>query len=160
MPWKDERWLRPAEENSSDATKVVTGRKEALEERLRSQARELALLNRVRSAVAHELEVPGVLSRTVEAVAETCDHTRLKVYLLEGEELVLEHQVGHHEVNGRIPATEGVFGRAVRTGHPVLVEDPDPVGSTDGVTSEICVPLFDGGRLWDCSACRAWAGRS
>jgi PAS domain S-box-containing protein len=127
---------------------LITNRKEA-QERFRDQSRELALLNRVRSAVAHELEVEGVLSRTLEAVAETYGDTRLCTYLLEDEELVLQHQIGDHEVNGRIPAPEGVFGRAVRTGDPVLVEDADPdsVGSTDGVTSEICVPLLDKGEV-------------
>ena len=126
--------------------KAVTERKEA-EEIIRSQSRELALLHRVRSAVAHELEVPGVLSRAVEAIAET--YARLSAYLLEGEELVLQHQVGYEEVIGRIALTEGVFGRAVSTGSPVLVEDvsadPDSLGAMEGVTSEICVPLFDGG---------------
>jgi hypothetical protein len=40
----------------------VTKRRES-EERLRSQSRELALLHQVRTAVACELEVPGVLLR-------------------------------------------------------------------------------------------------
>ena len=73
----------------------VTKRREA-EEKLRSQARELALFHRVRKALARELEVPGVLSRAVEAVAETYGNTRLSAYLLEGGELMLQHQSGYH----------------------------------------------------------------
>ena len=88
----------------------VTDRK-AAEERLRSQSRELALLHRVRSAVAPEMEVRGVLARAVEAVAETHGYTRLGAYLLEGEELVLQHQVGYREVIGGIPLTEGACAR-------------------------------------------------
>jgi diguanylate cyclase (GGDEF)-like protein/PAS domain S-box-containing protein len=126
----------------------VTKRTES-EERLRSQSRELALLHRVRTAVAHELEVPGVLARAVEAVAETYAYSRLSAYLLEGGELVLQHQAGYHEAHGRIPLTKGVRGRAVRSGRPLLVEDvskdPDSLRPIDGVTSEICVPLFDEG---------------
>ena len=126
----------------------VTKRTES-EERLRSQSRELALLHRVRTAVARELEVPGVLARAVEAVAETYGHTRLSAYLLEGGELVLEHQFGYQEALGRIPLTEGVRAQAVRSGRPLLVEDvsadPDSLGPIEGVTSEICVPLFDEG---------------
>jgi diguanylate cyclase (GGDEF)-like protein/PAS domain S-box-containing protein len=125
----------------SDVTKRTVS-----EEGLRSQARELALLHRVRTAVARELEVPGVLSRAVEAVAETYGYTRLSVYLLERGELVLQHQAGRHEALGRIPLTKGVRARAVRSGRPLLVEDvsadPDSLGSIEGVTSEICVPLF------------------
>jgi PAS domain S-box-containing protein len=126
----------------------VTKRRRS-ERRLRSQSRELALLHRVRTAVARELEVPGVLARAVEAVAETYSHTRLRAYLIEGGELMLQHQVGYHEVLGRIPLTKGICARAVRSGHPLLVEDAsadhDSLGPMKGVTSEICVPLFDEG---------------
>jgi diguanylate cyclase (GGDEF)-like protein/PAS domain S-box-containing protein len=132
-PGEDDSGLRQLVENSTEPVKVVTERKEA-EERIRSQSRELALLHRVRSAVANELEVPVVLSRAVEAVAET--YARVSAYVREGEELVLQHQIGYEEEIGRIDPTEGIFGRAASTGGPVLVED---------VTSEICVPLFDGG---------------
>jgi diguanylate cyclase (GGDEF)-like protein/PAS domain S-box-containing protein len=126
----------------------VTKRTES-EERLPSQSKELALLHRILTAVARELEVPGVLSRAVEAVAETYGYTRLSAYLVEGEELVLQHQAGYPEALGRIPLTKGVRARAVRSGRPLLVEDmsadPDSLGPTEGVTSEICVPLFDEG---------------
>jgi len=85
----------------------------------------------------------------MEAVAETYGYTRLSAYLLEDGEMVLQHQVGYHEVLGRIPLTKGVCARAVRAGRPLLVEDvsadPDYLRSIDGVTSEICVPLFDEG---------------
>jgi diguanylate cyclase (GGDEF)-like protein/PAS domain S-box-containing protein len=131
----------------------ITKRRES-EERLRSLSRELALLHRVRTEVAHELEVPGVLARTMEAVAETYGFTRLSAYLLEGGELVLQHQVGYHEALERIPLSKGVCARAVRAGRPLLVEDvsadPDFLGSIEGVTSEICVPLFDAGEAVGC----------
>ena len=139
-PGEDYRWLRSVLEES--------------EERFRSQSRELALLHRVRSAVARELEVSSVLSSAVEAVVETYGYAQLGAYLLEGEDLVLEHQVGHREAIERIPRTKGVCGRVVRTGHPVLVEDvsadPDFIGAMEGVTSEICVPLFDEGEAIGC----------
>ncbi len=138
----------------------LTERKEAeealkeSEERFRSQSRELDLLYRVRSAVAPELDVPSVLSRAVQAVVETYGYTQLGAYLLEGEELVLEHQFGYQGAIERIPITRGVCGRVIRTGRPVLVEDvgtdPDFVGAIEGVTSEICVPLFDEGETVGC----------
>src|SRR5215216_4680601 len=128
-PMEDDRWVRPVVKNSPKNMEVVTERKEAeealkeSEERFRSQSRELALLHRVRIAIADELKVQSVLSKAVEAIAETYDYTRLGAYLLEDEELVLQHQVGCHEVIGRIPLTKGLCGRAVRTGRPVLGED-------------------------------------
>jgi diguanylate cyclase (GGDEF)-like protein/PAS domain S-box-containing protein len=124
----------------------MTRRRES-EEKLGSQSRELALLHRVRTAIARELELPGVLSRAVEAVAETYSHSRLGAYLIEDGELVLQHQVGYQRTPGRIPLTKGDSARAVRAGHPLLVEDVSAdTGSLeviDGVTSRICVPLFD-----------------
>ena len=124
-------------------------RRSGSEEKLRSQSRELVLLHRVRPAVARELEVPNVLRRALEAVAETYGHTRLGAYLIEGEDLVLQHQVGHQEAPGRIPLTKGVRARAFRARRPLLVDDvsadPDSLGSTRGVTSQICVPLCDEG---------------
>jgi diguanylate cyclase (GGDEF)-like protein/PAS domain S-box-containing protein len=124
-------------------------RRSGSEEKLRSQSRELVLLHRVRPAVARELEVPNVLRRALEAVAETYGHTRLGAYLIEGEDLVLQHQVGYQEAPGRIPLTKGVRARAFRARRPLLVDDvsadPDSLGSTRGVTSQICVPLCDEG---------------
>jgi diguanylate cyclase (GGDEF)-like protein/PAS domain S-box-containing protein len=138
----------------------VTERREAeealkkSEERFRVQSRELALLHGVRSAVAHELDVPGVLCRAVEAIVETYGYTGTGAYLLQGGELVLQSKAGSHDAIERIPLTKGVCGRAVRTGHPEFVEDvgvdPDFIGTGRGVTSEICVPLFDGGQTVGC----------
>ena len=75
------------------------------EDRFRRQSRELGLLHRLRSAVAHKLDAPSLLRRAVEAVAEAYGYTRVSAYLLDGEELVLQHQVGYHEVIERIPLT-------------------------------------------------------
>ena len=121
----------------------------ASEERYRNQSRELDLLHRVRTALAQELELRPVLRAVVEAIAETYGYSQVSAYLLEGEDLALQHQVGYREVIESIRLTEGVTGRAVRNGEPVLLEDvctdPDFLGTIEGVTSEICVPLFDGG---------------
>ena len=115
------------------------------EERYRSQSRELALLEQVRTALARELDLTSVFHRVVETTAEAYGYTQVSAYLLDGEELVLQHQVGYRKVIDRIPLTEGVCGRVVRTGEPVLLEDvradPDFLGAIEGVTSEICVPL-------------------
>ena len=139
----------------------VTKRTEA-EERLRSQARELALLHRVRSAVANELEVKGVLARAVEAVADAYDHIRLSAYMLEDGELMLQHQVGYQEAPGRLPLTKGVRTRAVRARRPFLIEDvsaePDFPGSMESVTSQICVPLFDEGQAVGLFDVESWTG--
>jgi diguanylate cyclase (GGDEF)-like protein/PAS domain S-box-containing protein len=121
------------------------------EEIHRRQAQELSLLYRVSSAVAQELDLSVVFRTVVEAVAQTFGYTLVSAYLLENETLVLQHQVGYDRVVERIPISEGISGRVVRTGEPVLLEDvrEDPafIGAVEGITSEVCVPLFDRGEV-------------
>ncbi|MDQ3913215.1 MAG: EAL domain-containing protein [Actinomycetota bacterium] len=117
------------------------------EERRRRQSRDLALLHQVRTALAQELDLWSVFYTVVEAVAKTYGYTQVSAYLLEGDELVLQHEVGYERAIERIPVAEGVSGRAVRTRQPILLEDvrsdPDFIGAIDGITSEICVPLIE-----------------
>ena len=139
----------------------ITERKRA-EERLkeseghhRRQARELSLLHQVRTALAGELDPTAVFRMVVEAVAEAYGYAQVSAYLIEddaeGPTLVLQHQVGYRTVLKRVPVSEGVMGRVARTGRPVLLEDvredPDFLGAIEGITSEVCAPLFDGERL-------------
>ncbi len=125
------------------------------EEKQRYRARELALLHQVRSAYDRELELPALLRAVVEGVAESYGYALVSTYLLEkgqrGTELVLQHQVGYERVIERLPTTEGVMGRVARTGRHALLkdvrEDPAFLGAIEGITSEICVPLSDGGEV-------------
>lgn len=117
----------------------------------RRQARDLALLHRVRTALARELALPDLLHAVVEAVAEALGYTQVSLFLREGDELVLQHHIGYDRVVARIPVSVGVTGRVVRSGEPVLIEDvsadPDFICPIGGVVSEICVPLRDAGRV-------------
>ncbi len=122
-------------------------RLKASEERHRRQSGDLALLHQVRTALAQELDLWSVFYTVVEAIAKTYGYSQVSAYLLEGGVLVLQHGVGYERAIERIPVTEGVSGRAVRTGQPILLEDvrsdSDFIGAIEGITSEICVPLFD-----------------
>lgn len=110
-------------------------------------AQELALLERVRAALANELELHSLYRLIVEAVAETFGYTQVSIYLLHNDRLEVEHQVGYKNIVPTIPLDKGVSGRVVRTGQPALLEDvhadPDFIGAVEGVTSEVCVPVFD-----------------
>ncbi|HET7273485.1 MAG TPA: PAS domain S-box protein, partial [Rubrobacter sp.] len=117
------------------------------EGRHRRQARELSLLYRMSTLLAQEFDLSAIFRTIVEAVAESFGYTQVSAYELEDDVLKLRHQVGYHEVIERIPTSRGVSGRVVRTGRPVLLEDvredPDFLGAIGGITSEVCVPLFD-----------------
>jgi PAS domain S-box-containing protein len=124
----------------------ITERKRT-EEALEQRVRELGLLDKVRSSLTQGLDLPLVIRTVVEGIVETFGYTLVSLYLIKGDVLILQHQVGYHNVIPEIPITKGVSGRVVRTGEPVLLEnvrtDPDFMGAIEDIVSEICVPLFD-----------------
>lgn len=118
---------------------------ESMYEAARRPALELSLMFQVRSALANKLELADVIRTIVEVTAQTFGYKLVSVYLLEGDELVLQHQVGYDQVVARVPINNGVAGRVARTGRAVFLEDvstnPDFIGAVAGLTAEICVPL-------------------
>jgi PAS domain S-box-containing protein len=117
----------------------------------RRQAQELKLLDRVRTALARELELPLVFRTVVEGIAEAFGYTQVSLYLLQGDVLHCQHQVGYSHIIGQIPVTRGITGRVVRTGEAALVPDvrfdPDFIEAMAGIVSEVCIPLRDQGRV-------------
>jgi PAS domain S-box-containing protein len=115
------------------------------------QTQELALLDRVRLAIARELNLPSIIRIVVEAIADTFGYALVTLYWLEDGILVNQYQVGYERACMNIPLDKGISGRVARTGQPVLVEDvcldPDFIGDSDEVVSEVCVPLFDQGQV-------------
>ncbi|HYO29066.1 MAG TPA: PAS domain S-box protein, partial [Thermomicrobiales bacterium] len=115
------------------------------------QARELALLDRVRTAIARDIAVPDLFRTAVEAISDTFGYTQVSLYRVVGEHLLLQHQVGYDRVLTRIPLDQGVMARVARSGEPVLLPDvrdePAFLGAIEGIESEVCVPLRDGDRV-------------
>jgi diguanylate cyclase (GGDEF)-like protein/PAS domain S-box-containing protein len=111
------------------------------------QAQELELLGRVWQALAQDTELSFIFQAVVEGIAHTFGYTQVSLYLVEGEVLRLQHQVGYDQVIEYIPMTQGVAGQVVRTQEPVFLEDvrndPSFLGAIEGIISEVCVPLFD-----------------
>lgn len=114
------------------------------------QAQELSLLDMVRTAITQELDLDALLHRVVESISEVFGYTLVSLYMLEGENLILQHQVGYERVIETIPKTRGITGRVVRTGKAVFLkdikEDAEFLGAFKGILSEICVPLLDHGK--------------
>ena len=123
----------------------------ALLSAVQRQAQELALLDRVRTALARELDLSAVIRTVVEAIAQTFGYTQVSLYLLQNNILKFQHQVGYAHVIYEILLSEGIMGKTVRAGQPTLVEDvraePAFLGAIEGVVSEICIPLFDEGKV-------------
>jgi PAS domain S-box-containing protein len=114
------------------------------------QTQELTLLDRVRTVVTREFNLSELFRAVVTAIAETFGYTLVSLYMLEGQMLRLQHQVGYDIVLEDIPITSSVMGRVARTGQPELVEDvfAEPVflATMDDIISEVVVPLVDAGK--------------
>ena len=113
------------------------------------QGRAFTLLEQVGAAIAHETSLHTIIRTVVEATSQHFGYSMVSLYLLEGDSLVLQHDVGYDKVVHRLPISRGVMGHVVRTGRASLIEDPsefsDFIFPVDGVTSEVCVPIFDSG---------------
>jgi len=118
---------------------------------LKRQTQELWLLSEARIALAHEMDLRSVCRAVVESTAQMFGYTQVSMYLLEGNFLNLQHQVGYDTPSTQIALDQGVIGRTVREGHPVLIENVQEerayLSAISDVTSEICVPLFDQKRV-------------
>jgi len=118
-----------------------------LYESAKRQAQELELLDRVRRMLARELNPAAVIRNVVEGIADSFHYRLISIYLLSGDVLKMQHQVGYEQVIHEIPITNGIVGKVARTGEPVLVRDiqtdSDFLEAIKGIKSEVCVPLFD-----------------
>ena len=112
-----------------DLSEDITRRNEAIaalqesEQRYRSlfasaqrQAQELALLDRVRTAVAREVELPLLFQTVIESIVDTFGYTQVSIYLRQDDLLFLQHQIGYEFVINPIQINQGIIGRTVRTG--------------------------------------------
>ncbi len=121
------------------------------QERLERQARELELLDRVRTVVASQLNLSEVMQHTVKAVAEVFGYKLVSVYLHQQDELVLQYQVGYPKVIERVPVSKGVIGKVLRSGQPALItstkENQDFLEAFEGICSEVAVPLVSQGKV-------------
>lgn len=115
------------------------------------QARELRLLGQVRSVLARVVDLSVIFYSVVESIARTFGYTQVCVYLREHDELVLQHQVGYSFIWERIPIGKGIISRTILSERPALIADvsldSDFLGAVEGVVSEICVPLWEDGRV-------------
>ena len=89
----------------------------------------------------------SLLHAIVEETARIFGYSHVSVYLIEGDTLICQHEIGYGEATIReIPLSVGVTGTVARTGKPVLLKEisasPEFFAAIPDITSEVCVPLI------------------
>ncbi|MFK7601272.1 EAL domain-containing protein [Deinococcus sp. SM5_A1] len=112
------------------------------------QRRALDLLHRLRTSFGTGLYTAQSVRVVTSGLRETFGYSHVSVYLLDGDVLALQDQVGYTEVIERLPVDQGVMGRTCRSGETQWVQDlsrdPDALLALPGITSQVCVPLLRG----------------
>jgi PAS domain S-box-containing protein len=123
------------------------------EERLSQQA---ALL-RAAHALSSELDLPVVLQRLADELAELLDADAADCYLLDRERGVLRcvavHGIDSSLLGFEFPMDKGLAGAAMREGRPLIdstyggIDDPVPHAAYEGFTDVTAAPMSWGGEM-------------
>jgi PAS domain S-box-containing protein len=127
----------------------------ALEEALARNEEQLAqqsALLRAAHVLSSELDLPVVLQRLADQLAQLLDADAADCYLLEAERghfrCVAVHGFDRSLVGFEFPADQGLAGAAVREGRPLIesaygeIAQPVPHPAYDGFTDVITAPMF------------------
>lgn len=124
----------------------MLGTAQDITERKRAEDEE-HLLSEARANLLRELDLPRLIRDVVEGIGKTFNYPLVSLYLREGDICILQHQIGYPTFVSQVSIRNGVSGRVLRSGIPELVvdvsADADFIAAFEGITSEICVPLFD-----------------
>lgn len=109
---------------------------------------EMTTVQQVARAVNSTLQLEHIFREIVEQISRTFGYNLVSVYLVDGDRLVLQAQVGYTNVIWQIGFDQGVSGQVVRSGQAVFVRDiadhPDFIFADERVRQEIIVPLISG----------------
>jgi signal transduction histidine kinase/CheY-like chemotaxis protein len=115
-------------------------------------ARDLMLLDQIRSSLAAQPSLPELLHDVVEQTASALSYPLVSLYMLRGEWLQLLHQVGYPGVGAglseRRSLTDGALGQVVRTNQPVRLRTTAllryELAEALGITSSLSIPIRAG----------------
>lgn len=110
------------------------------------------VVTRLRSAFNHGAGRPKILTMAAELIRECGEpYTSVYLYMLHGEELVLEAYSGRDTEHDRIPVGKGVCGTAVATGEDQNVGDvharANYIACNLFTKSELVVLIKRGGKI-------------
>ena len=120
----------------------------ALSER---RAEEISLLHSVRDALNSAPNRDSICRIVVERSSEIYGYNLVSLYLVVGQELHMQHQVGYETFIERLNIHSGVMGKVARTARATLINpdcpDPDLIWAFEGIQAEVCVPILIDGQV-------------
>jgi diguanylate cyclase (GGDEF)-like protein/PAS domain S-box-containing protein len=111
------------------------------------QARELTLLDRVRNAIAKEVNPQQVLAATALAIHEVLGYSNIAIYLLEDNHLTAKSHIGYDKLPTHLPPDIGIVARAIRDKEVIFLADATKHekfhAALPTIQSALALPLFD-----------------
>ena len=112
----------------------------------RRRSRQLAAVEAIGERLAMEGPTPEAIDGVVGSLAERFGYRFVSLYLGDQSEVRLAAQRGYDDPITVFDGSRGIVARVMRTARPVFLPDtsvdPEFVAASDGLVSEICVPLM------------------
>jgi len=120
-------------------------------EQTEQRAAGLMTLQRVSAIVGSHLSLDDAIEAIVDELDRAFGHQLISVYLIEGDTLVMQAQIGYENPYEVIPLGVGICGGVGQSGQTAFIPDVgqncDYRPAFDNVVSELCVPLHDDGHV-------------
>lgn len=118
----------------------------------RRRAEEAEALGRITQTLITRLTLSDMLETVVGDLAQVTDYERIRLFLLEKDQLLLQAQVGCPEgIETTLRLDQGVSGQVARSRSLVLLDrenlEKDPLESVPGTMSMAGVPISHAGRV-------------
>lgn len=123
---------------------------------LQRQLEELAVLHSTSLAASHALQIDQLIEQVTNIIGNTLYPDNFGILLFEGTTNTLKPHPSYRgtsqeNLSKTLLLSEGISGKVAQTGMPIRVGDVTKESSylqvTDGVQSELCVPLISRGHI-------------
>ncbi len=111
-----------------------------------AQTKRLELIDTIRNAASFADTTQKLIQDIVVSISQTLEVPMVSIYLLEQDQLVLQHAVGYqHTIAAHAMSGRGVMVRSIKNNQVMLINDaslePDFVHLSGKIQSELCVPI-------------------
>lgn len=123
---------------------------------LQRQLEELAVLHSASLAASNALDIDRLIEQVTNVIGDTLYPDNFGILLFDGATNTLKpHRsyrgTTHENLSKELRITQGITGKVTRTGKPIRLgnvsEEPNYLEVTEGVQSELCVPIISRGQV-------------